>query len=432
MADTMDRVVGLTREAGGLATGEATERERMLAPLVENVDALAERGAAALRAELPGYAALSERFRADVLDQMRRNYVAILNTLIEGRAPTIDDVAFQRAAAMRRARAGLALEDYLGAYRVGQQVMWDAIVECVHDDPVKQRMALGFASALMRHVDYAATHAAQSYVEFRQYGLADAARERRDLLEHLLEGRLPDHGPLSAAADRYGLGVETPSLVAVAVPLGAGTDDDTPALAGASLARAGLQSATSLVVSRQSEIVAVMGLGRTHDPDAVIVRLERAQERLRSDGTPLAIGVSTIADSVADLPQAYREAYAAVRFVGKDGGVAALTRMSAFEYLAISADETARRLVDPRLVSFLRDDRNRGGVLTATTRAYAEADLRLKDTAARLHVHPNTAQYRFQRIEELTGLNPRRFEDLQTLLVAIGIDDSRAGAAGGA
>jgi DNA-binding PucR family transcriptional regulator len=102
--------------------------------------------------------------------------------------------------------------------------------------------------------------------------------------------------------------------------------------------------------------------------------------------------VSTIAEGVADFPAAYREAAAAVRFVGKDGGVAALTRLSPFEYLALSADTTARRLIDPRLQKFLREDRGRGGVLVATVRAYADADLSLKDAATRLHVHPNTAQ----------------------------------------
>jgi sugar diacid utilization regulator len=31
---------------------------------------------------------------------------------------------------------------------------------------------------------------------------------------------------------------------------------------------------------------------------------------------------------------------------------------------------------------------------------------------------------RYDRIEELTGLNPRRFKDLQALLVAIAVDDA--------
>jgi PucR C-terminal helix-turn-helix domain/GGDEF-like domain len=422
--DTLVVVASLTREAGDrVADADFAARRELLGPLLERVDALAEQALIAMRAQLPAYASQGKQFHGDVRDQLQRNYTSVFTILIEGRELTAEDVSYQRAAAMRRARAGVVLEDYLRGYRIGQQVAWEAIVECAGDDLQQLRLALGFASELMRAVDYAANHAAQSYVDFRQHSLLDAARERRDLLEHLLEGRLPD-GPLAAAADRYGLGADTPALVVVAMPIGP-VGDEAPVLASASLARTGLQEATSLVVIRQSEIVAVLTLGRDRDPDEVVVRVERAQERLRADSTPMAIGVSTIAEGVAELPQAYREASAAVRFVGKDGGVAALSRLSPLDYMALRADATTYRLIDPRLLAGLREDRARGGVLIATIRAYAQADMRLKEAAAQLHIHPHTAQYRFQRVEELTGMNPRGFADLNTLIVAIALDDLR-------
>jgi DNA-binding PucR family transcriptional regulator len=106
--------------------------------------------------------------------------------------------------------------------------------------------------------------------------------------------------------------------------------------------------------------------------------------------------------------------------------VVALPRLSPFDYIARRADDTARRLVDARLRAFLDDDRARGGVLTATIRAFADADLNLRVAAERLQVHPNTAQYRLHRIEGRTGRNPRRIGDLLDLLVAITLDDSIA------
>lgn len=402
---------------------EVAQRRRLLMSLLDDADALAARGAGAMRTQLPAYAAQDERFDADVLDQVRRNTRAILTAMIEGRDASADDHAFQRSAAMRRARSGFALEDYLSAYRVGQKVMWDAMAAAAEEQQVSPRVVFWLASHLMHHIDYAAEHAAQSYVEFRQHGLADAARERRDLLEHLLAGRLPETGPLAAAAERFGIGANTPALLAVAVPLTADETEEGPTLASASLARAGLHETTSLVVVRQSEIVAVMTLGHDRDPEPLIVRLERAEKLLRAEGVPLAIGVSATAETIGELPEAYGEALTAVRFVGKDGGVGSLTRLSSFEYLALCADSTAHRLQDPQVAHFLRDDWNRGGVLIATIRAYAEADMNLKEAAANLHVHPNTAQYRFQRVEELCGLNPKRFADLHSLIVAIAIDD---------
>jgi DNA-binding PucR family transcriptional regulator len=102
--------------------------------------------------------------------------------------------------------------------------------------------------------------------------------------------------------------------------------------------------------------------------------------------------------------------------------VVALPRLSPFDYLALRADDTARWLVDARLRTFLDEDRARGGVLTATVRAFADANLNLRLAAGRLQVHPNTAQYRLRRIEERTGRNPRRIADLLDLLVAIELD----------
>ena len=102
----------------------------------------------------------------------------------------------------------------------------------------------------------------------------------------------------------------------------------------------------------------------------------------------------------------------------------ALPLLSSFRYLASRADETARRLVDPLVQAFLEEDRERGGVLTETIRAFADADLNLRAAADRLHVHPNTAQYRLRRIRDRTGRNPRRIADLIDLLVAIAMDDT--------
>jgi DNA-binding PucR family transcriptional regulator len=103
--------------------------------------------------------------------------------------------------------------------------------------------------------------------------------------------------------------------------------------------------------------------------------------------------------------------------------------MSAFEYLTSRTDDTVRRLVDPRVRRVLAEDRERGSVLATTLRAFADADLSLRLTAERLHIHPNTAQYRLRRLEERTGRNPRHFDDLVELLVAIALDEQAAASA---
>jgi hypothetical protein len=415
----------LTREPE--SDGVRNARVRILGELLDQVDDLAAAAVDAMRDEIPSYTAKDdERFFDDVLDQVTRHYQTKLSAFLEGRSVTLEDISFVRGAATRRARSGFALEDYLNAFRVGQQVLWDATVACAGDRPVGREAALRLAGPQMRYVDFASTHAAHAYVEFAQHVVADADRERRDLLEHLLAGNMPANGPLVGSAQRYGLGADTRMMVAVAVLAGS-TDADAPDAASAALARAGLHEASTLVVVRQSEIVAVPSLGPGIDPVEMCEQLERLQRRLRSEGMPLAVGISTVAAGVVELPRAYLEARAALEcVVDPDGGVAALPRLSAFEYLARHADDTAQRLVDPRLKAFLDEDRARGGVLTATIRVFAESDLNLRLAAERLQVHPNTAQYRMGRIEERTGRNPRCVSDLLDLLVAIALDDRAA------
>jgi sugar diacid utilization regulator len=271
----------------------------------------------------------------------------------------------------------------------------------------------------MRYCDFASTHAGHAYAEFLQHAVADADRERRDLLEHLLAGELPARGPLRAAAQSYGVSASAPMVVVVAEPA---APDGDPDAASAAIARAALGDTRTLVVVRQAEIVAVPALGPGCDPSRVCERVDAVHARLREEGLPLELGISTLAAGVAELPRAYAEAHAALELVDGDG-VAALPRMAAFDYLTLSAHDTARRLVDPALREFLAEDRARGGVLCDTVHALAAADLQLGAAARLLQVHPNTASYRVSRIEERTGRNPRHVADLIELLVAIKLEE---------
>jgi hypothetical protein len=398
-----------------------SERLRILACLLAEVEELADQAAARIMVEIPAYAAQDAAFFADVRHQVVRHYRVKLDSLLTERPIGPGGMPFVRPAAMRRAQAGLSLEDYLCAFRIGQQVFWEALLAAAGDAPLGHEAALALATPVMRYADYAATHASRVYVEFQQHQVADADRVRRDLLEHLLAGELPTRRALLAAAQAHGVGADRPLLVATVAP--AAPDADLPAPATEALSRLDGPCGRALVVSRQTELVLVTALRSAGDAGTVCDRLAAVHARLHGDGVALAVGVGTVAAGIAELPRAYQEATAALADVAVPGGVVALPRLSPFEYLALRADDTARRLVDPRLRAFLVEDRGRGGVLVDTTRAFADADLNLRVTAERLRVHPNTAQYRLRRVEERTGRNPRRIADLVDLLVAIALVD---------
>src|SRR6266545_4483881 len=366
----------MLRELAGVVDGAGAvraERRRILSTMLERLDALVQATVEAIRTEIPAYAVQEAPFFVDVRDQVRKHFRVKLHLLLEEREVALEDIAFARGGALRRARAGFALEDYLNAFRVGQQVFWEGVLACAGETPLGHEAALTLTAPLLRYCDFVSTHAGHAYVESQQYMVADADRERRDLLEHLLAGAMPTRGPLLAAARAYGIGAETPMMVALAVPVGPQADADTPHAASAMITRA---------VPQQAKIL------------------------------------------VAERPRACLEARTALGSVTDGGGLVALPRLSPFDYLVLRADDTARWLVDVRLRAFLDDDRGRGGVLIATVRAFADANLNLRLAAGRLQVHPNTAQYRLRRIEERTGRNPRRIADLLDLLVAIELDSN--------
>lgn len=416
------------------------ERARILSELLDHLGRLADTATATMRDEIPAYAAKDAEFLSDVRDQVVRHYRSKLAVLLEDRTVTLNDIAFTRRAAMRRARAGIALADYINAFRVGQQVFWESVVERAGHSYAGHEAALSLATPLMRYCDFASTHAANAYMEFQQYAAAEAVRETRDLLETLLAGGTPTRGRQLAAAHAHGLAPDTraPLLVVIALLVGppapgrggqavaTGPDQGADArhAACAAISRSGGNGTRTLSVVRQSEIVAIPALGPAADADEMCDRLQAVRESLLGEGIVLAMGISTVVAGTGQIPQAYHEARAVLEFLPEEGGVAALPRITAFQYLALRADDTARHLVDPRITALLAEDRARGGVLTATIRAFAAADLNLRASAERLQIHPNTAQYRLRRIEERTGRNLRRINDLVDLLVAIALQDS--------
>jgi PucR C-terminal helix-turn-helix domain/GGDEF-like domain len=402
-------------------------RARILTELLGRIDSLSEIGAAAIFAEIPAYGARrDDAFYRDVREQVREFYSTVLSSLLEARTVSADDIAFVRPAAMRRARSGFDLKDYMNAFRVGLQTLWDSVVSAAGDITSEREAALTLASPLMRYIDFFSTQAGQAYVEFQQSVLAEADRERRDLLELLLAGELPASGPLRSTAQNHGIGPDSCMLVVVAAVLADGRSHDAIRASSAAVVRAYRGDRTPLVIVRQGEIVAVPVVRAGDDPEELCRRLEGEQMHLSSDGVPLAVGISTLAGSVAELARAHVEAREALESLSGRPGVVALPRLAPLEYLLLRADETARRLIDPKLRAFLADDLGRDGVLSATLEEFARSDMNLRAAAGKLHIHPNTAHYRLRRIEERTGRSPRRVADLFELMVAIALARSQA------
>ena len=195
-------------------------------------------------------------------------------------------------------------------------------------------------------------------------------------------------------------------------------------LRGAAFARAALGATRTLVVERQGEIAAVAALAPGCGTRKVCERAAALHARLHEEGLPLALGVSTTAHGVAELPRAFAEARAALECVDGDGGVAALPRMSPLRYLTLSAPDTARRLVDPRLRTFLGAGPGaRRGAARHDPRAGRDRPQARGGGPRACRCTPACCSTACAGFQERTGRNPRRVADLLELLTAIALDD---------
>jgi hypothetical protein len=391
---------------------------RIVDALRERQDEIIAKGIEAMRREIPAYARNDNpAFLADVRDHVKLHNDALLRSLERQSPLTPEELLFIRPVATRRV-GRIPLADFMSAFRLYNEVFWEALLEAVTDDEARAA-ALSMVAIVMRYINVAATAASEAYVEAESLLQAQGERLRRDLLEDLLDGRPPEPGPKLGAAREAGLEAALPCLLMAARPVGTTPDEHELRSAAASLARARGAAVQPLTVVRQDEIV-VVAPATGVDAAKLAGAIAAIQSRLAEQGINLAIGMSTI-QPLEDLPAAYREACTAVERLQGTGGTLALPTLRAFDSLTLFGHETASRLVSPDIRRFVEEDVDAGGLLTTTLLEYFAADLNATVAAERLYVHVNTVRYRLKKIAERTGCDLRRLSEMLDLLVAVHI-----------
>lgn len=398
-------------------------RAAILGHLRERAEGVVNRTVARIWAEIPAYGATDQpALFDDVCQHVRAHHDALICILAADRAPSHEDLLFTRR--HTAARVGrIPIASYMQAFRIYQDVIWQALLEEAGDEP-SRRAVLKLVGSVLDYVNVATTYAAELYIEIEQLELAGGQRVRRDLLEDLVAGRPVMPGPGQDAARQAGLGPNTPCLVIVAVPRAPVAEEQVLHSASGAIARACRSRLMPLTVLRRDEIVVVAGV-RNAEASQVVAGLTESYEKLARQQLRLAIGVSTVQSGLTGVASAYREARGAAECLGPSGGVLGLPSLSAFDYLISFRDATAQRLIPPAIQRFVEDDLGHGGVLTRTLLAYVDSNLNVKAMSRRLYVHANTAHHRLNRISEQTGLDLRRLDDVLELVVAIRLAQPR-------
>ena len=391
---------------------------RIAAGVQASFDVTVAAATEAIWTEVPAYPASGDdHLRADVAAHVRAIFATFLAGLGTGQLARRADFAVTREQATRRVAQGIALADFLQAFRIGQLALWQSVLDAAGQDAAAREAALLSVAQIMQVIELGSAVAGEAYVAAQARALAESDRVRRDLLEDLLARRAsPAAGPKRALLRATGLGPDTRLLVTAATLAG-----DLPAGLTLRDATAGASPhglAPGLAVVRQDEIVGITPLPRG-GPAAAVTGVRRACADLAKRGIALAVGVSTAHTGLLEIPEAYAEAQIARDGLGGAPGVLALPMLSSFDYLVLREDETARRLIRPRVRQFVAEDLAAGGTLIATLIEFAACDLNAKTAAERLHLHVNTAYYRLEKIAERTGCDLRRLADVMELLIAV-------------
>ncbi|WP_328444539.1 PucR family transcriptional regulator [Amycolatopsis sp. NBC_00438] len=340
-----------------------------------------------------------------VIEQNLRSFVAVLRSKT---LPTAAEVAFLRESAARRAEEGIPIEVVLTAYHVGIQVAWDTMTADARPGDLADVMAVN--ALLLRYLELITPAVAAGYLAQQQSISGDEHSARQSLLAALLGGE-----PAQAAADQAGLRLPTSYLV-VAFGFGAHPDETSADVDPLVAARRKLRR---LRAELERQVREPMLTSLTTDgglallPERDLPWLDGVvREMARAAAVDVTAGVVVAEpDGVAAAAPCARRILAVARTFGRPPGVYRLDDV-VLEYQLSCPSEARDRLAE--MLEPLADKAD----LLDTLRAY----LRLGDrrtTAAQLHVHPNTVDYRLRRVQALTGLDPTSTADVTLLGAAV-------------
>lgn len=351
--------------------------------------------------EIPEMHALGEDvLTADVDAVVAWHSDLVLSAIGESHDP---DPAIFRNSTIRRIDQGLPLQAALRAYEVWAEELWhQATAPGVRAD-LGTGQSLALATLVTRHVEAAHAAITRLYLDAGTGRSVAWERLRPDLLRALLSA--DDATPfVQRLAVSLRLDRETAYCVLLVRPRA--RDVGT----SANLRRA--LHATTRILDRARCTVPASGIDG-FDVAAIVAAPHEGLRAVRESADAIAhelpdfvVGLSRARRTDGGFAAAYREAHDAITYASTRGEPRAFGPLEAVLNRALRESADADRIRQATLEPLEAYDRDHDAELLLTLQTYADCDLRLSSTAARLHVQPNTVRYRLRRIHEITGHDP--------------------------
>lgn len=316
------------------------------------------------------------------------------------------------------------LHAYRGVHRLLLRWIRDAALEIADESAHVRRVVAAVSDFTAEYTGTLATRLTSEYVEHTR-ALAEAEGDRRTrLMDTLLRG-YDESDPVAARLLRRAGYLEQRQSYCIAVARSVDPREmENPARAQR-MADAIADALTGsplrqLIGVRDNHVVAIISGTRRISgwtaPQTLVA--DRVYPLLRQVGPAALIGLSNDVPSTSHIPRAASEARLALDFADVANRVMLYSDIPFRQVLVTHARDGVQSALPAWLDEFTAGDRKSRGALTATLRAYADADMNALRAAKALGVHPNTLYARMRRIRDLAGLDPLNYHALTEMLLA--------------
>jgi len=375
--------------------------------------------------EVPAFTASAN---PDILPELAahlEHQLAEISGLLEGRP--LSKLDFVIAHATRCAEQKFPLDAILACYRCLHRdvATWirDAALESADESAQLRRVVAAVADLMIEYSGLTSSLLTSEYVAQTRI-FAEAEGDRRSELLNLLLSGYDESDPRAATLLRRAGYLDQRQSFCVAVARSVDAREMENMARAQRMADAVALSLRDLPVRvligvHDNLVIAVLsGTRRLSGWTAAQTRIaDRVFPKLRTIGTAALIGLSSDAPSTSHIPKVLGEAKLALDFASVSNRVVAFAGIPFRDMLVrVGAEQMQSAL--PAWASPLLEADNKGrGALTATLRAYANADMNVLKTAEALSLHPNTIYARMRKINDLTDRNPLSFNALTELLL---------------
>ncbi|MDH4255173.1 MAG: helix-turn-helix domain-containing protein, partial [Gammaproteobacteria bacterium] len=339
------------------------------------------------------------------------------------------DLGFVRAHAERRAEQHFPLDAVLLTYRAMLRAflppLRDAALAVAAKTAQVPRVVAAVTDLLAEYGDAAGATLTATYVEHTRHLSETEGDRRSELLNLLLSGYDESDREAALLLRRAGY-LEQRQAYCVAVAQSVNPREMTSAPRAQRVVDAigvALEGMSLRVISGVRDHLAVAVISGTRRASGWTAPQSRLAERvlpaLLTLGPAVLVGISADHPSTSHIRRARHEAEIALGLANVTERVVAFAALPIRRLLIELGGEQVKPALPGWAGAFTAADAKARGRLAETLCACAAADMNVLKAARSLGLHPNTIYARLARIEAITGLDARRFDALNELLLAI-------------